>query len=62
LQNIENVGKQKKKTFNTVRAFFYWVTREEGSFDWFKGVMNEVAEIDQKVHTFKPLLMLYMPL
>lgn len=46
--SIANVGKRKKKTFNTVRAFFYWVTKEEGSFDWFKGVMNEVAEIDQK--------------
>ena len=46
--NIENVRKHKKKTFNTVRAFFYWVTKEEGSFDWFKGVMNEVAKIDQK--------------
>jgi len=34
--------------FNTRRAYFYWVTREQGSFDWFKGVMNEVAEEDQK--------------
>ncbi|MCO5547333.1 hypothetical protein L7F22_000781 [Adiantum nelumboides] len=30
------------------RAYFYWVTREQGSFDWFKGIMNEVAESDQK--------------
>ncbi|XP_037414687.1 putative respiratory burst oxidase homolog protein H [Triticum dicoccoides] len=28
------------------RAYFYWVTREQGSFDWFKGVMNEVADND----------------
>ncbi|KAK1667423.1 hypothetical protein QYE76_055582 [Lolium multiflorum] len=28
------------------RAYFYWVTREQGSFDWFKGVMNEVADSD----------------
>ncbi|TVU36724.1 hypothetical protein EJB05_18669 [Eragrostis curvula] len=28
------------------RAYFYWVTREQGSFEWFKGVMNEVAESD----------------
>ncbi|ESW09824.1 hypothetical protein PHAVU_009G159200 [Phaseolus vulgaris] len=34
--------------FNTRRAYFYWVTREQGSFDWFKGVMNEVAEEDHK--------------
>ncbi|KAK6153848.1 hypothetical protein DH2020_013487 [Rehmannia glutinosa] len=32
--------------FRTRRAYFYWVTREQGSFDWFKGVMNEVAEMD----------------
>lgn len=30
-------------------AHFYWVTREAGSFEWFKGVMNEVAEMDHKV-------------
>lgn len=30
--------------FKTRRAYFYWVTREQGSFDWFKEVMNEVAE------------------
>ncbi|KAI3887010.1 hypothetical protein MKW92_023425 [Papaver armeniacum] len=35
-----------KKGFKTKRAYFYWVTREQGSFDWFKGVMNEVAEMD----------------
>ncbi|ESW31928.1 hypothetical protein PHAVU_002G279700 [Phaseolus vulgaris] len=34
--------------FKTRRAYFYWVTREQGSFDWFKGVMNEVAEEDRK--------------
>ncbi|XP_059644454.1 respiratory burst oxidase homolog protein C-like [Cornus florida] len=34
--------------FNTRRAYFYWITREQGSFDWFKEVMNEVAEIDHK--------------
>ena len=34
--------------FKTRRAYFYWVTREQGSFDWFKGIMNEVAELDNK--------------
>ncbi|CAO2823125.1 unnamed protein product [Amaranthus hypochondriacus] len=29
-------------------AHFYWVTREPGSFEWFKGVMDEVAEMDHK--------------
>lgn len=29
------------------RAYFYWVTKEQASFDWFKGVMDDVAEYDQ---------------
>jgi respiratory burst oxidase len=33
-------------TFRTKKAYFYWVTREQGSFEWFKGIMNEVAEMD----------------
>lgn len=33
-------------TFATKRAYFYWVTREQGSFEWFRGVMNEVVEND----------------
>nr|QVP25921.1 membrane-bound NADPH oxidase [Hordeum vulgare] len=40
-------GKAKKKPFMTKRVYFYWVTREEGSFEWFRGVMNEVAEKDK---------------
>ncbi|KAG8661865.1 respiratory burst oxidase homolog protein A [Manihot esculenta] len=39
---------KRKKTMRTTNAYFYWVTREQGSFDWFKGVMNEVADIDQR--------------
>lgn len=31
------------------RAYFYWVTREQGSFEWFKGVMNDVSESDHDV-------------
>ncbi|GMI75678.1 ROOT HAIR DEFECTIVE 2, RESPIRATORY BURST OXIDASE HOMOLOG C [Hibiscus trionum] len=38
---------KRKDNFKTKRAYFYWVTREQGSFDWFKGIMNEVAEIDR---------------
>ncbi|KAF2911134.1 hypothetical protein DAI22_11g154800 [Oryza sativa Japonica Group] len=34
--------------FKTRRAYFYWVTREQGSFEWFRGVMDEVAETDKK--------------
>lgn len=39
----------KKKSQRTRTAHFYWVTREPGSLEWFKGVMNEVAEMDHKV-------------
>ncbi|KAG8090729.1 hypothetical protein GUJ93_ZPchr0011g27322 [Zizania palustris] len=35
-------------SFRTRRAYFYWVTREQGSFEWFRGVMDEVAETDKK--------------
>lgn len=34
--------------FMTKRVYFYWCTREEGSFEWFRGVMNEVAEKDSR--------------
>jgi respiratory burst oxidase len=36
-----------EETFKTRKAYFYWVTREQGSFEWFKGIMNEVAEMDE---------------
>ncbi|KAF3437653.1 hypothetical protein FNV43_RR20409 [Rhamnella rubrinervis] len=34
--------------FKTRKAYYYWVRREQGSFEWFKGIMNEVAEMDDK--------------
>ncbi|KAM0059961.1 putative NAD(P)H oxidase (H(2)O(2)-forming) [Helianthus debilis subsp. tardiflorus] len=40
------ISPRKKKGVRTTNAYFYWVTREQGSFDWFKGVMNEVVECD----------------
>ncbi|KAK9120285.1 hypothetical protein Scep_018378 [Stephania cephalantha] len=43
-----NNNNNKRSGFGTRRAYFYWVTREQGSFEWFKGIMNEVAEMDQK--------------
>lgn len=47
-REVESGGtKTKKKPFATSRAYFYWVTREQGSFEWFRGVMNEVAENDR---------------
>eukprot|EP01018_Ginkgo_biloba_P027729 Gb_19318 [translate_table: standard] len=33
---------RKKKSLQTTNAYFYWVTREQGSFDWFKGGMIEM--------------------
>uniref|UniRef100_A0A0E0MN96 EF-hand domain-containing protein n=1 Tax=Oryza punctata TaxID=4537 RepID=A0A0E0MN96_ORYPU len=35
-----------RRAFMTNRVYFYWCTREEGSFEWFRGVMNEVADRD----------------
>lgn len=46
--NPNKVHPKRKKTLKTTNAYFYWVTREQGSFDWFKGVMNEVADLDQR--------------
>ncbi|KAK8287363.1 hypothetical protein V6Z12_D07G053700 [Gossypium hirsutum] len=40
-------SKRRLENFKTRRAYFYWVTREQESFDWFKGIMNEVAEMDR---------------
>lgn len=39
---------KQNKPFRTTNAYFYWITKEQGSFDWFKGVMNEVAELDNR--------------
>ncbi|XP_004230232.1 respiratory burst oxidase homolog protein B [Solanum lycopersicum] len=48
-KDIEDGTKGSKKSpFATKRAYFYWVTREQGSFEWFKGVMDEVSENDQE--------------
>ncbi|CDY63433.1 BnaCnng42100D [Brassica napus] len=33
---------------NTKNAYFYWVTREQGSFDWFRQIMSEIADSDIK--------------
>ncbi|TYJ49249.1 hypothetical protein E1A91_A01G121300v1 [Gossypium mustelinum] len=43
-----NYSNKNNKGFKTRKAYFYWVTREQGSFEWFKGIMNEVAEMDEK--------------
>ncbi|GMH09363.1 hypothetical protein Nepgr_011204 [Nepenthes gracilis] len=48
IAQANNVFPKQKRPLKTTNAYFYWVTREQGSFDWFKGVMNEVAELDQR--------------
>ncbi|CAN8292468.1 unnamed protein product [Cochlearia groenlandica] len=35
-------GRKKK----AVKAHFYWVTREPGSVEWFRGVMEEISDMD----------------
>ncbi|XP_072975700.1 respiratory burst oxidase homolog protein B-like [Typha angustifolia] len=47
-EDLRRNGKGKRKTFMTQRAYFYWVTREEGSFEWFRNVMTEVEEKDKE--------------
>ncbi|KAK2651473.1 hypothetical protein Ddye_011329 [Dipteronia dyeriana] len=37
-----------QSTFRTRKAYSYWVTNNQRSFDWFKEIMNEVAEADKK--------------
>ncbi|CAL5391329.1 unnamed protein product [Camellia sinensis] len=46
--SVSKGNPKRKKTLKTTNAYFYWVMREQGSFDWFKGVMNEVAELDRR--------------
>lgn len=43
------------------RAYFYWVTREQASFEWFKGVMDDIAEYDRDVR-FSTNLFFLIPL
>lgn len=47
--NVSTASSSKKRSPRTTSAHFYWVTREAGSFEWFKGVMDEVAGMDKKV-------------
>lgn len=42
------------------RAYFYWVTREQASFDWFKGVMNDIAEYDNDVRLITKLIISFL--
>jgi len=31
-----------------LKAYLYWVTREQSSFDWFRDVMKEISKSNQK--------------
>ncbi|XP_010530642.1 PREDICTED: respiratory burst oxidase homolog protein D-like [Tarenaya hassleriana] len=44
----QNNNNSNNNGFRTKKAYFYWVTREQGSFEWFKGIMDEVAEMDEE--------------
>ncbi|KAI3952597.1 hypothetical protein MKW98_015826 [Papaver atlanticum] len=46
IEALETTKKNKRKRYKTKKAYFYWITREQNSFDSFKGVMNEVVEMD----------------
>ncbi|KAG2334857.1 hypothetical protein Bca52824_006037 [Brassica carinata] len=37
---------RKSELFRTKRAYFYWSTKEQGTYEWFKSVMDEVSEAD----------------
>lgn len=44
-KSIEEGTSQNVHRSNTKRAYFYWVTREQGSLEWFSEVMNEVNTV-----------------
>ena len=54
--SVSTASSNRKRAYRTSRAHFYWVTREPLSFEWFKGVMNEVAEMDKKVGVYGAIL------
>lgn len=42
-----NTKKKNNNSFKTRRAYFYWSTSKQSTYDWFRGIMNEVAEKDK---------------
>jgi respiratory burst oxidase len=44
----ESLQKGSKSDFVTERAYFYWVTREEGSLEWFRGLMDDASDQDNE--------------
>ncbi|XP_017218625.1 respiratory burst oxidase homolog protein C [Daucus carota subsp. sativus] len=43
----ESPGHSSASEFKTRKAYFYWISPSQGSFDWFKGVINEVTDVDK---------------
>ncbi|KAL0842728.1 hypothetical protein Bca101_015973 [Brassica carinata] len=47
---------RKREIFITKRAYFHWSTKEQGTFDWFRNVLDKVAEADVnnviELHTY----------
>ncbi|CAF2118824.1 unnamed protein product [Brassica napus] len=41
-----NSPARKSELFRTKKAYFYWSTKEQGTYEWFKSVMDEVSEAD----------------
>lgn len=44
----DGTSSSRRRDFVTERAYFYWVTREEGSFEWFRGLMDDAADKDNE--------------
>jgi hypothetical protein len=60
--SVSTASSNKRRAYRTSHAHIYWVTREPESFEWFKGAMNEVAEMDKKVKGVSTLYMCAAPL
>ncbi|KAH7415575.1 hypothetical protein KP509_14G052800 [Ceratopteris richardii] len=48
LISMASPRRSRRKNRPPAQVYFYWITREQRSFEWFRGVMNEVAETDQR--------------
>ncbi|KAF8389943.1 hypothetical protein HHK36_024462 [Tetracentron sinense] len=46
--NFQVDGGESGSTKGPSKAYLYWVTREHGSFDWFRDVMKEISQTNQK--------------
>lgn len=49
MQDSIHVNQSDEPKKGPERAYFYWVTREQSSFEWFKGVMDDIADYDHDV-------------